>query len=75
MFKRYQNLLSQKMVSFGYCFSFRFYGKIRGMKIKKLGHCCLVVEIEGKKIMIDPGSYTIKEQSIEYLSWFCLKLI
>src|SRR3989344_2460028 len=32
------------------------------MKIKKLGHCCLVIETKGKKIMTDPGSYTINEQ-------------
>jgi L-ascorbate metabolism protein UlaG (beta-lactamase superfamily) len=25
------------------------------MKIKKLGHCCLVVEIDGKRIMTDPS--------------------
>lgn len=32
------------------------------MKIKKLGHCCLVIEENGKKIMTDPGSYTVEEQ-------------
>ncbi|OGI95588.1 hypothetical protein A2917_03495 [Candidatus Nomurabacteria bacterium RIFCSPLOWO2_01_FULL_42_17] len=25
------------------------------MKIKKLGHCCLVIEIDGKRIMTDPS--------------------
>src|SRR3989344_1961886 len=35
------------------------------MKIKKLGHCCLVVEVNGKRIMTDPGSYTVKEQAQE----------
>lgn len=35
------------------------------MKIKKLGHCCLVIEIDGKRIMTDPGSYTVDEQGIE----------
>lgn len=29
------------------------------MKIKKLGHCCLVIEIDGKRIMTDPGSYSV----------------
>lgn len=33
------------------------------MKIKKLGHCCLVIETNGKNIMTDPGFYTIEEQS------------
>ena len=28
------------------------------MKIKKLGHCCLVIETDGKRIMTDPGSYS-----------------
>ena len=28
------------------------------MKIKKLGHCCLVIEINDKRIMTDPGSYS-----------------
>lgn len=33
------------------------------MKIKKLGHCCLVVEVNGKRVMTDPGSYsTLQEQ-------------
>ncbi|MDD5720860.1 MAG: MBL fold metallo-hydrolase [Candidatus Pacebacteria bacterium] len=35
------------------------------MKIKKLGHCCLVVETNGKKIMTDPGFYTEKEHMQE----------
>jgi len=28
------------------------------MNIKKLGHCCLVLESEGIKILTDPGSFT-----------------
>lgn len=28
------------------------------MKIKKLGHCCLVIEVEGKRIITDPGAYS-----------------
>ncbi len=35
------------------------------MKIKKLGHCCLVVEVNGKRVMTDPGSYTVAEQETE----------
>ena len=35
------------------------------MKIKKLGHCCLIIEENGKRIMTDPGSYTIEEQKKE----------
>jgi len=35
------------------------------VKIKKLGHCCLVIEENGKRIMTDPGSWTTKEQNEE----------
>jgi len=28
------------------------------MKIKKIGHCCLVIETKGIRIMTDPGSFT-----------------
>ena len=35
------------------------------MKIKKLGHCCLVVEENGKRIMTDPGSWTVEKHSDE----------
>ncbi len=31
------------------------------MKITKLGHCCLVIETKGKRIMTDPGSYSIMQ--------------
>lgn len=32
------------------------------MKIKKLGHCCLVIEDKDKRVMTDPGSWTVDEQ-------------
>ena len=35
------------------------------MKIKKIGHCCLVIEENGKKVMTDPGSWTVEEQKNE----------
>lgn len=35
------------------------------MTIKKLGHCCLVITIGDKRIMTDPGSYTVSEQGQE----------
>jgi L-ascorbate metabolism protein UlaG (beta-lactamase superfamily) len=28
------------------------------IKVKKLGHCCLVIEVGGLRIMTDPGNYT-----------------
>lgn len=35
------------------------------MKIKKIGHCCLIVESHGKRIMTDPGSFTVEAQAQE----------
>ncbi len=35
------------------------------MKIRKLGHCCLIIEENGKRVMTDPGSYTVTEQENE----------
>ena len=32
------------------------------MKIKKIGHCCLLIEEKGIRILTDPGSYTVAEQ-------------
>jgi L-ascorbate metabolism protein UlaG (beta-lactamase superfamily) len=32
------------------------------MKIKKIGHCCLVIEVDGRRIMTDPGSYTTAQE-------------
>ena len=41
------------------------------MKIKKLGRCCLIIEENGKRIMTDPGKYTIsfqnEEKNIDYI--------
>ncbi|MDB5259657.1 MAG: metal-dependent hydrolase [Candidatus Taylorbacteria bacterium] len=31
------------------------------MKITKLGHCCLIVETSGIRIMTDPGNYSTKQ--------------
>jgi len=36
------------------------------MKIHKLGHCCLVVETKGKRIMTDPGEYsTLQKDALD----------
>ena len=40
------------------------------MKIRKLGHCCLVIEIDGKRIMTDPGSFStlqLQEKNIDVI--------
>jgi L-ascorbate metabolism protein UlaG (beta-lactamase superfamily) len=45
--------------------------KLKYMKITKLGHCCLLIETKGKRILTDPGSYTIeahsKIENIDYI--------
>jgi L-ascorbate metabolism protein UlaG (beta-lactamase superfamily) len=35
------------------------------MRITKLGHCCLVLEIEGLKIMTDPGMFSVDAQTAQ----------
>ena len=41
------------------------------MKITKLGHCCLLIETKAKRILTDPGSYTVeahsKLENIDYI--------
>lgn len=32
------------------------------MQITKLGHCCLIIEEKGAKLMTDPGTFTREEQ-------------
>lgn len=34
------------------------------MKIQKIGHCCLVIETEGKRIMTDPGAWSEGQENI-----------
>ncbi|MDO8548327.1 MAG: MBL fold metallo-hydrolase [bacterium] len=35
------------------------------MKVTKLGHCALVLETDGVKILTDPGSYTVEAQNAQ----------
>jgi len=35
----------------------------KAMKITKLGHCCLLIETGGKRILTDPGAYSIEAQT------------
>jgi L-ascorbate metabolism protein UlaG (beta-lactamase superfamily) len=34
------------------------------MKIKKIGHCCLLIDYKGKRIMTDPGNYSTNQNEI-----------
>lgn len=38
------------------------------MKITKLGHCCLVIEEAGAKILTDPGDYTTTQTEVRGLT-------
>ena len=31
------------------------------MRIQKLSHCCLVIDVNNKRILLDPGFYSIEE--------------
>ncbi len=33
------------------------------LAVKKIGHCCLVVSMDGKKILTDPGNYSMGQES------------
>jgi L-ascorbate metabolism protein UlaG (beta-lactamase superfamily) len=34
------------------------------MRITKYGHCCILLEIDGVKILTDPGSYTTEQNAV-----------
>ena len=38
------------------------------MQITKLGHCCLVLDIQGIKILTDPGSFTTAQDTLTGIS-------
>ena len=33
------------------------------MRIEKLGHCCLIIEINGLRILTDPGKWTVEQHA------------
>lgn len=38
------------------------------MKITKLGHCCLVIEINGRRFLTDPGAYTTEQNEVQNIN-------
>lgn len=34
------------------------------MKIKKIGHCCLLIQINGVTILTDPGAFSVEQNSV-----------
>ncbi|MEK7642131.1 MAG: MBL fold metallo-hydrolase [Patescibacteria group bacterium] len=39
------------------------------MKITKLGHCCLLVEIRGIRFLTDPGAYTTAQNTVHNIHY------
>lgn len=39
------------------------------MKITKLGHCCLVIEVDGIRIMTDPGAYSTLQNEAKRIDY------
>ena len=37
------------------------------MKLTKLGHCCLLIEINGIRFLTDPGNYTTAQNEVKNL--------
>ncbi|MES2470773.1 MAG: MBL fold metallo-hydrolase [Patescibacteria group bacterium] len=35
------------------------------MKITKLGHCCLIIEVNGTRFLTDPGNYTTAQNDVK----------
>lgn len=35
------------------------------MKVTKFGHCCLLIEEEGLRILTDPGSYSTRQNDVQ----------
>ncbi len=42
------------------------------MKITKLGHCCLLIEIRGKRFLTDPGNYTTAQDSVMNIDYIVI---
>jgi L-ascorbate metabolism protein UlaG (beta-lactamase superfamily) len=42
--------------------------KKSAMKIKKIGHCCLIIETKGIRIMTDPGSFSTAQDEEKNIS-------
>lgn len=35
------------------------------MRVTKFGHCCLLLEIDGKRILTDPGRFTVSQNKLQ----------
>lgn len=42
------------------------------MKITKLGHCCLLIEIRGTRFLTDPGSYTTSQNTAKDIDYIVI---
>ena len=39
------------------------------MKITKFGHCCLLIEENGVRILTDPGTYSTQQSEVKYIDF------
>src|SRR3954464_3421538 len=42
------------------------------MKITKLGHCCLIVDIRGVRFLTDPGNYTTAQDEVKNIQYIVI---
>lgn len=42
------------------------------MKITKLGHCCLLIEIKGKRFLTDPGNYSSSQNELKNIDYIVI---
>lgn len=42
------------------------------MKITKLGHCCLIIEINGVRFLTDPGAYTTTQNEVKNIDYIVI---
>lgn len=42
------------------------------MKITKLGHCCLIIEINGTRILTDPGAYSTLQNEVKNIDYILI---
>ncbi len=42
------------------------------MKITKLGHCCLVIDIRGVRFLTDPGNYTTAQDEVKNIHYIVI---
>ncbi|MDQ2932817.1 MAG: MBL fold metallo-hydrolase [bacterium] len=42
------------------------------MKVTKLGHCCLLIEVRGIRFLTDPGNYTVAQNTVQNINYIVI---